>query len=104
MKTILTTTLVALLATPLLYADADMGQRLYLKKLKSKCKMTGAQMAAKYTQFEWEEDQEENTLLIKECPKAKKFIKSDSFQEKYKSHIYDFLEKYGSDSGEVPSC
>ena len=89
-----------MLATPAL-ADADKGQKLFVKKLKSACDATGAKVAGMHTQDEWEEINEEGKLkeeIMKICPKAK------GIKDSYLPHLYDFFYKFGSDSGNVPSC
>jgi len=82
-------------------ADVTKGQKLYSKKLKKACGMSGAKVAAKHTQDEWESIQE-NGKIIDEikiiCPKVKKI------KEKYIPHYYDFFYEFASDSGNVPSC
>jgi hypothetical protein len=53
------------------HADTDKGQRIYQKKLKKVCGMTGAVFAAKHTQMEWEEAKDDNTLaemMTEACP------------------------------------
>ena len=105
-KIIMILTAIAL-SSSALQADVSKGQKLYLKKLKSKCGMNGAKMAATHTQGEWEELKEEKQLgneLIKQCPKAKKVISAEKFEQKVIPHLYDFFYEYGSDSGNVPSC
>ncbi|WP_297440208.1 cytochrome C [Sulfurimonas sp.] len=88
-------------------ADTSKGQRLYLKKLKSKCGFNGAIFAAKHTQAEWEEAKESGKLkdvMIEVCPGGKKFFDSPKFEKRYSEHLYDFVHDYASDSGNVPSC
>ncbi len=82
-------------------ADAAKGQKLYQKKLKDKCGMTGAKMAGSHTQFEWEDINDEGKLMEeiqRQCPNVK------SLKESYLPHLYDFFYEYASDSGNVPSC
>jgi hypothetical protein len=89
------------------YADADKGQRIYQKKLKSVCGMTGAVFAAKHTQMEWEDAKDNGTLaevMTEACPDGKSFFESDKFEKKYKGHLYDFVHDFASDSGNIPSC
>ena len=84
-------------------ADKAKGQKLYLKKLKAKCDMSGAAMAGKHTQGEWEKINAAGTIAkeIKTiCPK----VKDKALKEKYLEHYFDFFFEYGSDSGNVPSC
>ncbi len=89
----------ALLAGGALYADAAKGQKLYQKKYKSACGVSGAKMAGSHTQDEWSEMKEEGTLLEYLNGKC-----GNKVQEKHLEHLYDFFYEYGSDSGNVPSC
>jgi len=86
-----------------LSADVHKGQKLYLKKLKSKCKLKGNVIAAKHTVSEWEDIFEAGDLskeIQDICPK----VKDKSLKQKYMIHYFDFFKEYGSDSGNVPSC
>ena len=91
------------LASTTASADVAKGQKLYSKKLKKACDMTGAKMAAKHTQDEWEKIKEDGKLVdeIKSiCPSAQ----DSDLKDKYLDHYYDFFHEYASDSGNVPSC
>ena len=82
-------------------ADVKKGQKLYLKKLKAPCGISGAKFAHKHTQDEWETIYEAGKFadeVKKICPKVKKV------KEKYVPHVYDFAYEYAKDSGNVPSC
>ena len=82
-------------------ADVKKGQKLYLKKLKAPCGISGAKFAHKHTQDEWENIYEAGKFadeVKKICPKVKKV------KENYVPHIYDFAYEYAKDSGNVPSC
>jgi hypothetical protein len=101
-KKVGTGTLIALMAvtmvTPVM-ASVNKGQKLYSKKLKKVCDVSGAKMAASHTQDEWESIMEEGMLnenLKEKCGKGTK--------EKFLPHLYDFFYEYASDSGNVPSC
>ena len=100
-KIALGATLLLSLGATTLSADVAKGQKLYTKKLKAACGMTGAAMAGKHTQDEWTEINDAGKLAeeIKTiCPKVK------PLKDKYMPHFYDFFKEYGSDSGNVPSC
>lgn len=105
MRTLLKTLLIGTLALGVLAvnanADVAKGQKLYSKKLKKGCGLTGAKMAAKHTQEEWSSIRE-NGKMVQEikiiCPDVKKV------KDKYIPHLYDFFFEYASDSGNVPSC
>ena len=82
-------------------ADVAKGQKLFTKKLKKACNITGAKMASKHSQDEWEAINEDGKLAdeIKTiCPNVKKV------KEKFLPHYYDFFYEYANDSGNVPSC
>ena len=101
-KIALGATLLLALGTTTASADSAKGQKLYSKKLKKACGMTGAKMAAKHTQDEWEEIGKDGlTKEIKTvCPK----VKSKALKSKYIGNYYDFFYNFASDSGNVPSC
>lgn len=83
------------------YADTAKGQKIFIKKMKKPCGMTGGDMAVKHTQEEWKAINDAGKLndeLIKFCPDAK------PLKDSYVPHVYDFLHNYASDSGNVPAC
>jgi hypothetical protein len=89
------------LATTTASADVAKGQKLFSKKLKKGCGMSGAKFAAQHSQDEWEEIMENGKMadeIMKICPDVKKV------KEKYIEHFYDFAYEYANDSGNVPSC
>ncbi len=82
-------------------ADVAKGQKLYSKKLKGACGMTGAKFAGKHTQDQWKEIKDAGKMsdeVKKICPKA------TGFKDKWSDNIYDFSYEFASDSGNVPSC
>jgi len=84
-------------------ADVAKGQKLFSKKLKKACELTGAKMAGKHTQDEWEfiyqnEKLAEEIKII--CPK----VEDSALKDKFMDHYFDFFYEYASDSGNVPSC
>ncbi|MEN8303515.1 MAG: cytochrome C [Campylobacterota bacterium] len=84
-------------------ASVDKGKKLYMKKLKSACNLSGGAMAGKHTVDEWIEINEAGKLAdeIKTiCPG----VKDKAVKEKYLEHYFDFFKEFGSDSGNVPSC
>ena len=102
-KIALGATLLLALGSTAATADVAKGQKLFTKKLKSACGVTGAAMAGKHTQGEWEEINAAGKMAdeIKTiCPK----IKDKALKGKYLEHYFDFFKEYGSDSGNVPSC
>jgi len=102
-KIALGATLLLALGSTAATADVAKGQKLFTKKLKSACGVTGAVMAGKHTQGEWEEINAAGKIAdeIKTiCPK----VKDKALKGKYLEHYFDFFKEYGSDSGNVPSC
>ncbi len=102
-KIALGATLLLALGSTAATADVAKGQKLFTKKLKGACGVTGAVMAGKHTQGEWEEINAAGKIAdeIKTiCPK----VKDKALKGKYLEHYFDFFKEYGSDSGNVPSC
>ncbi|MEA3499057.1 MAG: cytochrome C [Campylobacterota bacterium] len=101
LKLVLAGAVALAMSTTVASADVTKGQKLFSKKLKKACGITGAKMAGKHTQDEWEEIME-NGEMAKEiktiCPDVKKV------KEKFIPHYFDFFYEYASDSGNVPSC
>jgi hypothetical protein len=84
-------------------ADVAKGQKLFSKKLKKPCGMTGAKLAHKHTQDEWEKIHTDGNLkseLKSICPD----LKDKALKDKFMEHYFDFFYEYASDSGNVPSC
>lgn len=103
LKTVLASVMILAVGTTVASADVNKGKKLYMKKLKKSCNISGAAMAAKHTQEEWSELNANGKIadeikLI--CPKVKEKVLKD----KYLEHYFDFFKEYGSDSGNVPSC
>jgi len=103
LKTVLASFMILAVGTTVASADVNKGKKLYMKKLKKSCEVSGAVMAGKHTQGEWTEIREagkmaEEIRVI--CPK----VKDKVLKDKYLEHYYDFFKEYGSDSGNVPSC
>ncbi|MBU1667998.1 cytochrome C [bacterium] len=91
----------AMVTTTASAGDAAKGLKLYSKKLKEACEMSGADFAKKHTTDEW-------TAIIEEGKMADeiKAICGDDaeIKEKLVPFIGDFAVEYSSDSGNVPSC
>jgi len=105
MKTIakiaLAATLLLTLGATTVSADSAKGQKLFAKKLKKACGITGAAMAAKHSQMEWEDLRGTLADEIKSiCPS----VKDKAIKDKYMDHYFDFFHNYANDSGNVPSC
>lgn len=105
MKKLITALFIATIAVGFVagpvFADPGKGQKIFIKKMKKPCGMTGGDMALKHTQAEWKAIQEAGKLneeLIKFCPDA------EPLNDKYVPHVFDFLHNYASDSGNVPAC
>ena len=103
LKVVLASILLLAVSTTVASADTAKGQKLFTKKLKGACGITGAAMAGKHTQDEWVTLKTDGKLVdeIKViCPK----VKDKALKEKYLEHYFDFFNEYASDSGNVPSC
>ena len=103
LRTVLASMMILAVSTTVASADVNKGKKLYMKKLKKACGMSGAAMAGKHTINEWSELNTDGKIadeikLI--CPK----VKDKDLKDKYLEHYYDFFKEYGSDSGNVPSC
>ena len=100
-KIALAATLLLTLGATTASADSAKGQKLYAKKLKKACGITGAVMAAKHSQSEWEDLKGDLAKEIKTiCPN----VKDKALKSKYMDHYFDFFHNYANDSGNVPSC
>ncbi|QHG92061.1 cytochrome C [Sulfurimonas sp. CVO] len=102
-KIALSTALILSVGAVTASADADKGQKLYAKKLKEACGMSGAAMAGKHTQTEWE-DLHKSGKLADEIKKLCPSVDDGDIKDKYLEHYFDFFHKFGSDSGNVPAC
>ena len=103
LKTVLASAIVLTMSTTVASADVAKGQKLFTKKLKSSCGISGAAIAGKHTQGEWEEINAAGKMAdeIKSiCPN----VKDKALKENYLEHYFNFINEYGSDSGNVPSC
>ena len=102
LKSVLASAIVLAIGSTVASADVAKGQKLYTKKLKSACGITGAEMAGKHTQDEWNEISVAGmaTEIKTICPK----VVDKALKEKYLQHYFDFFKEYASDSGNVPSC
>ena len=90
-------------------AEIKKGKNTYLKKCK-KCHGNGTKGAALKTQSGWQEFFDNDAKLIIKAhmikdvdKKTKSYFNGKRFQKKA-PHLKDFLYKYGSDSGNIPSC
>ncbi|MEA1955146.1 MAG: cytochrome C [Campylobacterota bacterium] len=102
-KIALAATILLTLGATTVSADSNKGQKLYVKKLKKSCGITGAAMAAKHSQDEWSEVKDAGKIAdeIKSiCPD----VKDKAVKEKYLNHYFDFFHNFANDSGNVPSC
>jgi len=84
-------------------ANVDKGQKLITKKLRKACGISGAALAGKHTQGDWEEIYD-NGKLADEIKSICPDVKDGGLKDKYMIHYFDFFKEYGSDSGNVPAC
>ena len=102
-KLLLATLVMLSMSSVTLDADVKKGQKLYLKKLKGACQLSGAKMATMHSQSEWKNLYNNSKLeseLKSFCPKASE----SALKEKLLKHYFDFFFEYANDSGNVPSC
>jgi len=101
LKLVLAGAIAMAVTTTVASADVAKGQKLYAKKLKKSCGFSGAKMAGKHSQDEWEGLKDGLADEIKTiCPS----VKAKALKSKYLNHYYDFFYEYANDSGNVPSC
>jgi hypothetical protein len=43
-------------------------------------------------------------MMTEACPAGKDFFESEKFKKKFSSHLYDFVNDFASDSGNIPAC
>ncbi|MDD3324705.1 MAG: hypothetical protein PHN38_06260 [Sulfurospirillaceae bacterium] len=96
------------IATTSVFADAQKGQKAYLKYLKSATKLNGADFAKQQTQEEWKAlFANDGAKFIEKYsakfPDAAEFFKGEKFK-KLMNDVRDFCVEYASDSGNVPAC
>ena len=91
----------AVMTTTASAGDAAKGLKLYSKKLKDSCEMSGADFAKKHTTDEWTEIIEGGTMAAEITAICGDDAK---IKEKLIPFIGDFAVEYSSDSGNVPSC
>ena len=84
-------------------ADSRKGQKIFIKKYKSKCGFNGAKFASKHSQSEWAEINESGKFkeeMMTICPD----IKESDIKDSWVPHLYDFSYEFANDSGNVPAC
>ena len=101
-KIALGATLLLSLGATTVSADVTKGQKLYKKKLKKSCGMSGADMAAKHSQSEWTDAHDSG--LAEEIKHICPSVTDKALKGKYLNHYYDFFNEFANDSGNVPSC
>jgi hypothetical protein len=83
-------------------ADVKMGQKLFKKKFRKKCRFSGVKFARHHTQGEWEELWEDGKFqeeAKKICPR----LQLDKIKDSWWEHVYEFSYEYASD-GTIPKC
>ncbi|MDR0747358.1 MAG: hypothetical protein LBE89_05630 [Helicobacteraceae bacterium] len=96
------------LAAATAFADADTGQRIYLKMLRDHTGINGADFAAQHTTAEWnalfEGDAEGFVEEIgQKYVNAKPYLNGEMFA-KHRRYLKEFMTSYSKDSGNFPSC
>ena len=90
------------------FADADKGQKYYLKYMRPYLEINGQEFASAYLKVEWKRMFKKDAKRFikkysKKYPEATEYLNSEDFQ-KIAPHIADFAIKYAADSGELASC
>lgn len=93
--------LMGTVTTPIV-ADAKMGQKIFKKKFRKKCRFSGVKFARHHTQGEWEELWD-NDKFQKEAKRICPKLDLKKIKPSWWEHVYDFSYKYASD-GVVPKC
>lgn len=95
---------VSMMATPSeATASLKNGQKLYKKKLRKYCRVSGVRFARNHTPDEWEEiydDGEFEKETYKICPK----LKPGKIKKEWWKDIYEFTYEYGKGGSHVPKC
>ncbi len=104
----LTIALTLILISCNVFADADRGQKHYLKYLRPYFGYNGQEFAQQHLKVEWKRyfknDAEKFVKKYsKKHPDSESFLNSEKFL-KIAPHIKDFASKYAADSGEIASC
>jgi hypothetical protein len=99
-KLALSTLLGMAIMTTVASADAAKGQKLYQKKLKAPCGMTGGDFAAKHSQDEWKEINDGGKM----ADEISAICGGATIKDKLLPFIYEFADEFANDSGNVPSC
>jgi len=81
-------------------ADVIKGQKVYTKRLRASCGINGGRFAAKHTQDEWDKIYKKGKM----GDEISKICNGVKLEKSLIPHIYDFVRKYASDSGNVPAC
>ncbi|MEA2048552.1 MAG: hypothetical protein U9O64_08935 [Campylobacterota bacterium] len=101
---LITVVAVSMMGTPsIASASVEKGQKLYKKKLRKYCRISGVRFARTHTQDEWEElyeDGEFEKETYKICPK----LKPGKIKKEWWDDIYDFTYEYGKGGSHVPKC
>ncbi|RLA71465.1 MAG: hypothetical protein DRG09_00025 [Epsilonproteobacteria bacterium] len=101
---VVTIVAVAMMSTPTTSsASLAKGQKLYKKKLRKYCRVSGVRFARMHTQDEWEEIYDDGDFAketYKLCPKLKK----GKIKKAWWDDIYEFTYEYGKGGSHVPKC
>jgi len=90
-------------------ANADKGQRYYLKFMKKDTGLNGSQFATQFTESEWKKMFENDgeafiSKYAEKYPHMADFFEGDRFKNRMMGDIKSFLIRFASDSGNVASC
>jgi len=101
---VITIVAVSMMSTPTIAsASLAKGQKIYKKKLRKYCRISGVRFARTHTQDEWEEIWDDGNFekeTYKICPRLKK----GKIKKSWWKHIYEFAYEYGKGGSHVPKC
>ena len=90
-----------LLFTSATAGNVDMGMKIYGKKMKEVCGVSGVKFTATYTPVQWQKLYDEDMLVeaFKAiCPNIKEY------RDVWTDHLFAFVYEYGKGSGNEPTC
>lgn len=107
MKKIITVIILSILTLTFIptqaMADVSKGQKIFKKKMRKYCKISGVRFAREHSQDEWEELWEEG-YFQKETKKICPNLDLKSIKKSWWKDLYDFTYEFGTGGSHVPKC
>lgn len=82
--------------------NSEQGKKIFIKNFKQQCDTTAYKFAENYAQEEWEEIAESGKFqetIFKLCPNI-----TESYKERWSSHLYQFFYEHANDTENIPEC